>query len=353
MINLPEKYRFHDSFKDIESISCPLIFGLTENIPNPFFSVVIPTYGRPEYLVQAISSILKQEDFDLPFEIVVVDNEASTDPNGTEKLLRELNLPNLLYYRNSENIGGAGNWNRCIAKARSQWVIMCHDDDMLKPSCLRIMAQIVEKHKKDKLPLGYVRSSAEPLYEGNIQRAVFTGSHNRMKKKEDAVVKMDFVNVILTGGATWSGAPTCGTLINKQAIMAVGGYNKELTPCFDCYVPFSMIGKYGVFKTYYSLGIYRWGQNDTYRKSTILNLIRAYNEFLEILSKEYLFVKLFSNEHYADCVNYYSKKAEEGKVVLSSDEIGDIRPLCFSKTKLNLILQLRKAFSFWSQLIAK
>lgn len=353
MTMLPLKYCFHDSFKDIESIPCHLIYGSEDNIQSPFFSVVIPTYGRPEYLKQTINSFLVQEGFQLPFEIVVVDNEVTSTTNETERMLRKLDIPNLLYYRNSKNIGGAGNWNRGITLSRSQWIIMCHDDDLVKPTCLKIMYQIVKKHENDNLPLGYVRANAESIFEENVQHIVKTNNHYRVHKAEDAVISFDYMDVLLMGGATWAGAPTCGTLINKQAIMAVGGYNPNLAPCFDCYVPFFMIGKYGVYKTYYTQGIYRWGQNDTYNKSTLINLIKAYEEFLTILASNHIFVKIFRNEHYADCVSYYSKKAREGGLVLTHQDIDSIRKNKYSFFRLRLLYFLRKAFSAWRQLIAR
>ena len=44
---------------------------------TPLFSIVVPTYGRPEYLGECLASILQQTVED--FEVVVVD-DASPDP---------------------------------------------------------------------------------------------------------------------------------------------------------------------------------------------------------------------------------------------------------------------------------
>jgi len=44
---------------------------------QPLFSVIVPTYGRPVYLAEAIASVLDQSEQD--FEIVVVD-DASPEP---------------------------------------------------------------------------------------------------------------------------------------------------------------------------------------------------------------------------------------------------------------------------------
>jgi glycosyltransferase involved in cell wall biosynthesis len=37
------------------------------------------------------------------------------------------------YFRNEPPLGGVGNWNRCLQRARGRWVMILHDDDTLFP----------------------------------------------------------------------------------------------------------------------------------------------------------------------------------------------------------------------------
>ena len=347
------KYDIQNNFKKIEKIPCHLLIGELDYVKEPFFSVVIPTYGRPDLLRNCIMSAVRQKSFDVPYEIIVVDNEASKNANATEALIKELDIPNLYYYKNSENIGAAGNWNRCVSVARSDWIIMCHDDDWLKENCLSTMKAILDKHNKDKPAIGYIRSSSESWFDPKLGVKPKEGNRNKPSKDMIALIKMDYQNVIWGGGTTWVGSPTCGTLLNKKSVLEVGGYNPELSPCFDCYLPYHMLGKYGVYKTYHSLGYYRWSENDTYRKSTLINLIVAYNEFLEILSRKHWIVRFFSNEHYADCVMYYRKKGKEANVEISDEEINSIRKLSYSTVKLKVLYLCRRINSGIKVLAAK
>lgn len=97
------KYKIKDNYKKIKDIPCDLKYGDYESIPTPRMSVVIPTFGRPELLKNTILSAANQENVDFQYEIIVVDNEATDNENDTEKMIRELNIANIFYYKNLLN----------------------------------------------------------------------------------------------------------------------------------------------------------------------------------------------------------------------------------------------------------
>lgn len=101
---------------------------------NPFFSVAIPTFRRPQLLRQAIDSVLAQSDQD--FEIVVSDDE---EPEGEIwALLASLARQDdrIRPVRNPAPHGQVPNTNNAIRAATGQWVKLLHDDDALYPNCL-------------------------------------------------------------------------------------------------------------------------------------------------------------------------------------------------------------------------
>ena len=62
-------------------------------------SVVIPTYNRYEYLLNAVNSV-KNQDFK-EFEIIII-NEGSTDKNYYEKNLNDLNIKQIDIKKNQK-----------------------------------------------------------------------------------------------------------------------------------------------------------------------------------------------------------------------------------------------------------
>ena len=99
---------------------------------TPEFSVVIPTYGRPQFVDAAIRSVLGQSVSDL--ECIVVD-DASPEPVdlAPDGLLDD---PRLRLVRRDDNGGPAAARNTGIDAAVGKYVAFLDDDDLWLPDRL-------------------------------------------------------------------------------------------------------------------------------------------------------------------------------------------------------------------------
>lgn len=137
-----EKKNNFDVDKDIESV---LIYGKHYEKP-PMITIVLPTYKRIDLIRRAINSVLEQEDFN-DYQLLIVDNEPIFDcETELEKMIKEINSDKIIYYRNSENIGLYANWNRGILLAKSEWICVINDDDVLIRNHLKLMTQIIKEN---------------------------------------------------------------------------------------------------------------------------------------------------------------------------------------------------------------
>jgi glycosyltransferase involved in cell wall biosynthesis len=93
----------------------------------PRFSVVIPTFGRPEYLGEAIASVLAQTVGD--FECIIVDDAGPTPVDVPTD-------PRVRVVRRSTNGGPAAARNTGIDEARGEYVTFLDDDDLYEPNRL-------------------------------------------------------------------------------------------------------------------------------------------------------------------------------------------------------------------------
>lgn len=98
---------------------------------KPNFSVMIPAWNpNPEYLKEALFSVLNQKTEGISLQIAIVDD--ASDRVDIKGLLVEWEIADKVdYHRNESQHGIGGNWNRCIELAKGEWIHIFHQDDVL------------------------------------------------------------------------------------------------------------------------------------------------------------------------------------------------------------------------------
>jgi len=107
-------------------------------LTNPYFSVIIPTYNRADFIGQTLQSVLNQDYGEL--EVIVVD-DGSLD--NTAAVLQTFIDPRLRYIpkENAER-GAARNYG--LARARGEYVLFLDSDDLLHPNHLQTLRTAIE-----------------------------------------------------------------------------------------------------------------------------------------------------------------------------------------------------------------
>lgn len=101
-----------------------------ENIPRPFFSIIIPTYNRSKIVGRAIRSVINQEFSN--WELIVIDDGGSDD---TEFIVMGFKDPRIRYHR-QENKGPSSARNEGIRLAKGLFIGFLDDDDEFLPKHL-------------------------------------------------------------------------------------------------------------------------------------------------------------------------------------------------------------------------
>jgi glycosyltransferase involved in cell wall biosynthesis len=114
---------------------------------KPKYSIVIPTFKRSDMLKKAVDAALRQKNI-FTYEVLVMDNNPERD-DATEALMMEYkDNPKVSYYKNYKNLGSTGNWNKMFKMAKGDYIITCHDDDLLMPFYLEVMECFIESTNK-------------------------------------------------------------------------------------------------------------------------------------------------------------------------------------------------------------
>jgi glycosyltransferase involved in cell wall biosynthesis len=108
---------------------------------QPFFSIILTTYARPDYLKLAIRSVLNQDFSD--YELIVLDDAS---PDNTEKVVRFFNDKRIVYIKNKINLGFPKNFKSGVEIAKGVYIFLLSDDDLiLKSDTLSIVERGMKK----------------------------------------------------------------------------------------------------------------------------------------------------------------------------------------------------------------
>lgn len=113
---------------------------------RPLITIGVPTYNRSVFLRKCLAAIFDTVGEDPQFEILVSDNHSEDE---TEELVLKYSAkyPNLTSIRNSENIGGAQNFQQVYNRARGLYVFSCGDDDYYPIGALYKLLDVVKQNQ--------------------------------------------------------------------------------------------------------------------------------------------------------------------------------------------------------------
>lgn len=161
-------------------------------LSDKLVSVVIPTYQRPKYFIEALESVLAQTHTNL--EIFVTDNSHNAKTkDAIQPYLRADSR--IIYEHHPEYDDGRANWHRAMRynNPRAEYVNWLMDDDLFKPSKIEDMLQIYQEYPD----VALVTSARELIDEKGSLIEVF----NPLRTKSDTIYsgvnagKMLFINM--------------------------------------------------------------------------------------------------------------------------------------------------------------
>lgn len=178
--------------------------------PPPFFSVILPTYNRPQLLLTALESIRTQGVDGI--EVVVVD-DCSGVPYPELRLLDA----SVRYFRLSKNSGVSAARNYGVSQATADWLVFLDDDDRLAPGYLQLLKQHIEQDVGRNY--GFYWSSVSILGDGQSTRTRHWPT--RFKSREDL-----FSHAISIGASF-------GFAVRRQLFLDVGGFDPRFPVAED------------------------------------------------------------------------------------------------------------------------
>jgi glycosyltransferase involved in cell wall biosynthesis len=243
-------FKYQNNFEKCSNVKSVLI-KKTEKSHKPIVTVVIPTYKcKINVLKEAIDSVLNQKDFS-EFELIIVDNNPEINCT-TNCLINEYNNDKIVYFKNSQNIGMFGNWNRGVELSSSNWVIFLHDDDIMSPHFLATCYPFLNDQSIGILKPFNIKFSDSKVLNFEEPRNL----------KIERLTLIDFI---------WGceiGAPT-NIIYNRSVLIELGGFNLDFFPSADYVLAINFVKKHFVCRVPFVLGGYRVGENESLNPNTM------------------------------------------------------------------------------------
>lgn len=100
---------------------------ISDDLPRPLWSVLIPTHNCAHFLRQTLESVLQQDPGADKMEILVVDDCSTKD--DPQAVVREVGKDRVKFFRQTENVGKSGNYQSGLTASRGQLIHQLHGDD--------------------------------------------------------------------------------------------------------------------------------------------------------------------------------------------------------------------------------
>lgn len=121
------------------------ILSNKQSIENVKFSILIPSYNRPQYLNKTIESILGSNNLD--FELIISDDNSPLFAEILDVVNSFSYKVSFKLFHQSRNLGPTANKNFLVNLAIGEYVILLGDDDLLDPDILNKLESEIKQDK--------------------------------------------------------------------------------------------------------------------------------------------------------------------------------------------------------------
>lgn len=197
-------------------------------------TVALPTYQGARHLAEALRSILQQSGTE--FDLMICDDRSEDD---TLAIVRALAGDHARVVLNSERLGLAGNWNRCLELSETPLVAIFHQDDLMLAGHLASQVAALEADETLGMVCGeaeVIDDQGEPVPDTVVGRGDL-GPADRVFPPGAFVAELAESNPVRCSAVT----------LRKQAVLDVGGFDPHYRYAVDWECWLRIARRWGVY----------------------------------------------------------------------------------------------------------
>lgn len=186
-------------------------------------TIAIPAYDAEAFIEDTINSIIQQT---YPIDEIIICDDCSNDNTilRVNEFIENTKFENIRLIENEYNLGYQKNWNICLETATSDFVLLLHDDDLLKPDTIEKQIQFFQNHPD----IALVGGNEDFINEnGNMTK--------ESKPKENKIYqKGQIYEFVLNSG---SYIACSSVMFNMEKIRQVGFFKENVLATDELYWP--------------------------------------------------------------------------------------------------------------------
>ncbi len=175
-------------------------------------TIGIPVYKRTDYFREALESAINQS---VKCSIVVIDN--NSPHYDFKNIIEEYHNPNITYVRTDHTVPQDENFNNCFRYAKTPYVTILHDDDLLHFQFVEFCAKIIEKYGERVKGVCFTSYVSDQVWK-DINTPRELGDDIKIIKPE-----YHFFNTLVFPGI----------LVDREIALQIGGFRSEMHPIAD------------------------------------------------------------------------------------------------------------------------
>jgi glycosyltransferase involved in cell wall biosynthesis len=232
---------------------------------NVILTIVVPTFNRPELLIETLESV-KNQNTNSIFKVIVIDNNPD-ECSHIKNLTEASGITNIRYIKNKSNLGMFGNWNRCIEETETEYLTILNDDDLLHENFIEEVSNILIENKNIQL------LSTDTKVFGNIRAKKFNRSVKiRSYFDNITAIKIKKNLIKLSKKHYFVGIPHFGSLgivFKRNLALNINGFDQSWSPISDFVFASKYAEIYGSYKITKVLCFYRIHENESKKKEVL------------------------------------------------------------------------------------
>lgn len=187
-------------------------------------TVAIPAYNGSAFIEEAVNSVLNQT---YRVEGIIIIDDYSTDSTveKAREVIRNNSDRKINLVLNERNIGYQANWNKCIELCTSRYLIILHQDDMLRSfSCERLIS--------------FLKENPELALAGGREEICNVSGrppNRRHPVKPDRIFERGRIFEFVTEESSY--IPCSSVMFDLDKIRQVGGFDIDVSATDELYWP--------------------------------------------------------------------------------------------------------------------